>query len=187
MFIRCRRTKQQEYFYLVEAVRHKEGPRQNCVYIGKTLNLTAEQWAAVLLKAGGLMAGADVDKVVRAYCRTHGLPLKTADAVCAAQKLNSQREEERLEEWWKRVKESHEKWHREHPRKASPFCSDTVAAAALTLGVTTSATREEVQAAFRKAATQHHPDRGGDAVKFMAVVAARDELLKSLSLQEAKA
>jgi hypothetical protein len=183
VFIRRRQTKRCEYFYLVEAVRHKAGPRQNCVYMGKTLELSAEQWVAVIGKVDDLMPGADVEKVVRDYCRTHGLPLKTANAVRAGQRLINERQGQQEEEWWRQARASHEKWKREHPQEPAPFCSDTVAAAALTLGVTTSATRDEVRAAFRKAATQHHPDHGGDVVKFRAVVAARDALLKRVSLQ----
>ncbi len=37
------------------------------------------------------------------------------------------------------------------------------------LGVTSSATREEIKAAFRSLARLHHPDKAGDAVKFKEV------------------
>lgn len=197
MFIRCRRTNLQEYFYLVEAVRDKEGrPRQNSFYLGKTLNLSAQEWEAVIHKAEEVaLYRGDIQRAVRAYCRKHGVPLKTADAVRAAGKLidDKQEEEEAVQLRW--FNERAEKWKREHPEterearawgeslKSAFGGSDTVAAAARTLGVTTTATKDEVQAAFRKAANIHHPDRGGDSLKFMAVVEARDALLKGLSLQ----
>ena len=34
------------------------------------------------------------------------------------------------------------------------------------LGVSKNATKEEIKKAFRKAAQQHHPDKGGDSDKF---------------------
>jgi curved DNA-binding protein CbpA len=39
-------------------------------------------------------------------------------------------------------------------------------------------TTEDVQAAYRKLASQYHPDRGGDPAKMAELNAARDEALK---------
>lgn len=44
------------------------------------------------------------------------------------------------------------------------------------LGVTKTATPEEIKRAYRKLAAQHHPDRGGDTAKFQEVQAAYDTL-----------
>lgn len=41
-----------------------------------------------------------------------------------------------------------------------------------TLGVAASATQQEIKSAFRRAAKEHHPDRGGDANIFDAVTEA---------------
>ena len=41
-----------------------------------------------------------------------------------------------------------------------------------TLGVTKTATADEIKRAFRKLASQHHPDKGGDTQKFQAIQAA---------------
>lgn len=41
-----------------------------------------------------------------------------------------------------------------------------------TLGVTKTATQDEIKRAFRKLASQHHPDKGGDTAKFQAIQAA---------------
>ncbi len=45
-----------------------------------------------------------------------------------------------------------------------------------TLGVLPSASAQEIKAAHRKLARQHHPDAGGDATLFQAIQAAADVL-----------
>jgi molecular chaperone DnaJ len=45
-----------------------------------------------------------------------------------------------------------------------------------TLGVDRNATPDEIKRAYRKLASQHHPDKGGDKVKFQEVQAAYDTL-----------
>ena len=44
------------------------------------------------------------------------------------------------------------------------------------LGVSATATRGEIDGAYRQLARQHHPDRGGDAAQMARVNAARDHL-----------
>lgn len=44
------------------------------------------------------------------------------------------------------------------------------------LGVTKTATADEIKRAYRKLAAQHHPDRGGDTAKFQDIQAAYDTL-----------
>ena len=46
----------------------------------------------------------------------------------------------------------------------------------VTLGVPRTATPDEIKRAFRKLASQHHPDKGGDTAKFQAIQAAYDTL-----------
>jgi DnaJ-class molecular chaperone len=43
-----------------------------------------------------------------------------------------------------------------------------------TLGVAETATADEIKRAYRKLASQHHPDRGGDTATFQAIQAAYD-------------
>lgn len=43
-----------------------------------------------------------------------------------------------------------------------------------TLGVAETATAEEIKKAYRRLASQHHPDRGGDTAKFQAIQSAYD-------------
>jgi DnaJ-class molecular chaperone len=45
-----------------------------------------------------------------------------------------------------------------------------------TLGVARNATQDEIKRAFRKLASQHHPDKGGDTQKFQEIQAAYDTL-----------
>jgi curved DNA-binding protein len=44
------------------------------------------------------------------------------------------------------------------------------------LGVARTATQDEIKRAFRKLASQHHPDKGGDTKKFQEIQAAYDTL-----------
>ena len=46
----------------------------------------------------------------------------------------------------------------------------------VTLGVTETATQEEIKKAYRKLAMQHHPDKGGDTNKFQEIQAAYDAI-----------
>lgn len=45
-----------------------------------------------------------------------------------------------------------------------------------TLGVARTATQDEIKRAYRKMASQHHPDRGGDTARFQEIQAAYDTL-----------
>jgi len=45
-----------------------------------------------------------------------------------------------------------------------------------TLGVARTATQDEIKRAFRRLASQHHPDKGGDTKKFQEIQAAYDTL-----------
>jgi DnaJ family protein A protein 2 len=45
------------------------------------------------------------------------------------------------------------------------------------LGVSRRATPDEIEAAWRRLASKHHPDRGGDVHQMARINAARDALL----------
>jgi hypothetical protein len=206
LFIRTKRDWKQTYFYLVRSYRTKEGlPRQFSIYLGTTLNLTAQQWANVLPKADDIAfdaygEGDSVRDAVRAYCKKHGLLLKTADSVRAGRKLIRQQEDAERQrvaaEMAERARKAEERWEREDPEGArqarewksklrNAFSgSDKVLEAARVLGVPQPASKEQVQEAFRKQARVSHPDADGDPAKFRAVVEARDVMLKHLGTTE---
>ena len=52
------------------------------------------------------------------------------------------------------------------------------------LGVARNATQDEIKRAFRKLASQHHPDKGGDTRKFQEIQAAYDTLGDSAKRQQ---
>lgn len=52
------------------------------------------------------------------------------------------------------------------------------------LGVARNATQDEIKRAFRKLASQHHPDKGGDTKKFQEIQAAYDTLGDSAKRQQ---
>ena len=49
------------------------------------------------------------------------------------------------------------------------------------LGLTHEATLDDVKAAFRKKALEHHPDHGGDPEDFIALKRAYDRIVKRRS------
>ena len=48
------------------------------------------------------------------------------------------------------------------------------------LGIQPTASAEQVQAAFRELAKEHHPDLGGDPLRFQQLKAARDAMLEAV-------
>jgi hypothetical protein len=65
----------------------------------------------------------------------------------------------------------------ERPRPADPY---------VLLGVAATATLDEVKAAFRKKALEHHPDHGGTPAAFMAVKRAYDSVVKRRARRRAR-
>ena len=67
------------------------------------------------------------------------------------------------------------------PEKVVPEEGDAPSAYLGLLGITSPYTREAVQRAFRERAKRHHPDTGGDAVKFRELVEAKEHALEELA------
>lgn len=55
-----------------------------------------------------------------------------------------------------------------------------IAAHYFRLGLTPSATRAQISAAYRMAALKHHPDRGGSGPEFAAVTESYNQLMRSV-------
>jgi hypothetical protein len=208
LFIRTKRDWKQTYFCLVKAYRDDaERPRQRTYHLGKTLNLSAEQWAVILLKVQEHTGYHVADKVcaaVRNYAKKHGLPLKLSHAVRAGARLNHQAVNEEYRRKRERVAkergyatvallEAAEAAQREREKAAfdARWKAFTDAArgrgkrnedAAQLLGVTYphSLTVDAIKKAYRTKAMATHPDHGGDAAQFRALVEARDALLQHL-------
>ena len=53
-----------------------------------------------------------------------------------------------------------------------------------TLGVARDATPDEIKRAYRKLASQHHPDKGGDKAKFQEIQGAYDTLSNDQKRQQ---
>ena len=53
-----------------------------------------------------------------------------------------------------------------------------------TLGVSKTATPEEIKTAYRKLASKHHPDKGGDTSKFQEIQTAYDTLSDPVKRQQ---
>ena len=49
-----------------------------------------------------------------------------------------------------------------------------------TLGVPRNAPEDQIKAAWRRLAVEHHPDKGGDPVRFQLIVTAYEALLNRL-------
>jgi len=81
----------------------------------------------------------------------------------------------RFDEWW------HERYGHE---PLPPAMRMPLADAMRLLGVGPGYTREDIIAAFRRAAKKAHPDLGGTAEQFRALVIARGRLLASLGTSE---
>jgi hypothetical protein len=206
MFIRSKCDWKQTYFCLVEAYRDKNGkPRQCAVHLGKTVNLSAQEWAEVLCKVernGIDRTTAKVFSAVRKYFKKQGQPLKIADAVRDGARLNRIAAKEQYTrmrtpvahlrgyatvalldaaeaEQKAREKAAYEKW--EEALVDSYFGHKK---AARLLGVTFPLTVEDVKAAYRTKAQSTHPDHGGDAEQFRKLTAARDMLFEYLGTTE---
>lgn len=64
--------------------------------------------------------------------------------------------------------------------KPLPIAENATASAFKLLGLTQTATQEDVKRRYRELAFEHHPDRGGDIKKFHAISAAKDLCTKAL-------
>lgn len=134
---------------------------EHSVRLGETLNLSADRWVEILQASADFrrVALEDILKVVESYITKHGLPSGTAAGLREAAHGAPRRKVD----------------SRAGSRKESE--TDEYAAALKLLGVPPGSSDRAIESAFRKFARRHHPDVGGDADKFRAVLAARNFLL----------
>jgi hypothetical protein len=206
LFIRSKCDWKQTYFCLVESYRNNKGrPRQYVFHLGKTLNLSAQEWAEVLCRVEGNAthhATAKVLSAVRNYAKKHGLPLNIVDAVRDGARLKRQgikachermREKVAKQRGYATValldeaeaaeaaaqaaewKEAAERFI----RSLQPARMDRKSAAKF-LGVSGPLTANAIKRAYRTKAQSTHPDHGGDAAQFRRATEARNILREHL-------
>lgn len=131
------------------------------VCLGETLNLSGEEWADLLQDSREFRSVAlgDILRVLEKYVADHGLGPET---------LAGLREAAR----------GPRRTSRRGGRSGRRSQEDEYTAALRLLGLQPGSTNNEVESAFKKAARRYHPDVGGDATRFRALVDARDLLLR---------
>lgn len=129
------------------------------VGLGETLDLSAEQWRQILGRAANFRSVPlqDVLKTLEKYASTHGIGGEALAGLREAANVQKQ-----------------------SPRGLSGdrrSGQDQRSTALRMLGLEPGASDHDIELAFRKRARRYHPDVGGDAAKFRAILNARNLLL----------
>ena len=134
---------------------------EHSVCLGETLDLTGPQWVKILHASATFrpVSLEDVLEVMEKYLAGRGLPSQVLDGL---------REAAQAAKWRKA---------RRHAFSERRSQEDVRAKALRLLGLEPGSSDDQIEKAFRKAARQLHPDVGGDATKFRAIVDARNLLL----------
>jgi hypothetical protein len=166
MFIKAKERAGCTYFFLCIAECGGNGGNRGkvieySVCLGETLDLSSTRWLKILRgsKEFRFVPLADVLIVVEEYVKKHGFHSETADRLRDA------------------VRGTDHKSARSSSFSGRRSQTDEYAAALDLLGLPPGSSDDDVESAFRKSARRHHPDAGGDPVKFRAIVAARKLLL----------
>jgi DnaJ domain len=130
------------------------------VCLGETLNLSSTQWVEVLRASKDFRSVPleDVLRAVERYAAKHGLRSDTIAGLREAVHGGGQKSRRGMSS----------------ERRSEV---DEYAAALRLLGLPPGSSEDDIESAFRKAARRYHPDVGGNAAKFRAIVAARNLLL----------
>ena len=124
--------------------------------------------ASPLLPPDAWSGGARTEEEAReAAERAAGMPLRPIDGRWAGA--------------WVRLRAGLPPFVRRAPRIVKGDRPPAPRSARAILEVGEGATLEEVKAAFRRKALEHHPDRGGDPERFIAVKRAYDSLVRRLA------
>jgi hypothetical protein len=128
--------------------------------LGETLNLSSDEWLELIGESREFRSVAleDILHVVEKYAEDRGFDSRTLAGLREA------------------VRGPREK-SRRGGRSGRRSQEDEYTAALKLLGLPPGSTNREVESAFKKAARRYHPDVGGDAARFRALVDARNLLL----------
>lgn len=166
MFIKAKQSSGRNYFFLCIAERGGNNAdsakvMEHSASLGETLELSADRWVEILRGSSVFrrVPLEDVLKVVESYVAKHELSPEIAAGL-----------REAVHGTFRRKPGS-----RASHRKGSE--TDEFAAALKLLGIPPGSSDRVIESAFRKSARRHHPDVGGDPVKFRALLGARDLLL----------
>ena len=164
MFLKTKQRAGRTYFCLCIAERggnvgRGEKPVEYSLELGPTLNLTAGHWVHML---GGShtfrsVPLKDVLEAAETYAAENGI---------APEVLSGLREAAHAGKRTRRSMSSGRRWQQEEREVALRL-----------LGLLPGASKRAIEAAFRRAARDCHPDAGGDPAKFRALVDARNLLL----------
>ena len=153
MFIRRKKTGNQEYFYLCYSERKGSKVRQRSFYIGKTLGVSEFTWSEITKDleqtgfynparyAGHLKALGDI---VRAYLKKHRLPVSNTKGLWEFIERKDQEWSEEVKRFWANQEARKNAGGQPAIKQASIF---QVFAAAELLGISTNATEPEIKAA----------------------------------------
>jgi hypothetical protein len=166
MFVRTKERGGRTVYYLCipESGGNSEGDWKSLVHslcLGETLDLTGPQWVKIF-RASATFRSVPLDDVLEAaekYLDEHGLPREI---------LNGLREAVQQSKWRKTRRQTYSDRRSQEDIRTNALC---------VLGLPPGSSDEQIESAFRKAARQLHPDVGGDAEKFRAIVDARNLLL----------
>lgn len=166
MFVKTKERGGRKHYFLCISVSGGDSGRgskafEYSVCLGPTLDLSGTQWTKVLRSSATFRAVAleDVLEVLEKYAAGHGLPSGILDGL---------REAAHASKWRKA---------RRHAFSERRSQEDVRTKALRLLGLEPGSSDSQVEKAFRKAARRLHPDVGGDAAKFRAIVDARNLLL----------
>jgi hypothetical protein len=136
---------------------------EHMVCVGETLDLSGARWEEILRGSATFRTVPldDVLEVLEQYLAEHGLPSRLLAGLRAAAHASK----------WRKTKRNTYTYSDRRSQE-----NERTQALRL-LGLPPGSSEKQIEKAFRRAARRLHPDVGGDAAKFRAIVDARDFLL----------
>ena len=117
---------------------------------------------------------------------------KIREEMCPEEMAHRREVAARKKAEWERCKKEREEWEREmygdyfssfYEHLATLFLKAVVkpVESFIVLGLSEDASEDDVKKAYRKLSLEHHPDRGGDKEKFIAITEAKNKCLSWFS------